>query len=134
MPSSIPRTAAVSAVVAAALAAGLLVGSQSAAADTEAAVRIHDIQGTTRVSPLAGKQVTGVTGIVTGVRTYGSSRGFWMQDPQGDDDPATSEGLFVFTSSAPKVAVGDAVSVNGTVTEYVVGGLSSGNQDRKSVV
>ncbi|MFI8254865.1 endonuclease/exonuclease/phosphatase family protein [Streptomyces filamentosus] len=128
MPSSIPRTAAVSAVVAAALAAGLLVGSQSAAADTEAAVRIHDIQGTTRVSPLAGKQVTGVTGIVTGVRTYGSSRGFWMQDPQGDDDPATSEGLFVFTSSAPKVAVGDAVSVNGTVTEYVVGGLSSGNQ------
>ncbi|KAA6217030.1 endonuclease/exonuclease/phosphatase family protein [Streptomyces filamentosus] len=128
MPSSIPRTAAVSAVVAAALAAGLLVGSQSAAADTEAAVRIHDIQGTTRVSPLAGKQVTGVTGIVTGVRTYGSSRGFWMQDPQGDDDPATSEGLFVFTSSTPKVAVGDAVSVNGTVTEYVVGGLSSGNQ------
>ncbi|WP_030746190.1 endonuclease/exonuclease/phosphatase family protein [Streptomyces griseus] len=128
MPSSIPRTAAVSAVVAAALAAGLLAGSQSAAADTEAAVRIHDIQGTTRVSPLAGKQVTGVTGIVTGVRTYGSSRGFWMQDPQGDDDPATSEGLFVFTSSSPKVAVGDAVSVNGTVTEYVVGGLTSGNQ------
>ncbi|MFJ5706650.1 endonuclease/exonuclease/phosphatase family protein [Streptomyces sp. NPDC093105] len=128
MSSSIPRTAAVSAVVAAALAAGLLAGSQSAAAEDTAAVRIHDVQGTTRVSPLAGKQVTGVTGIVTGVRGYGSSRGFWMQDPQGDENPATSEGLFVFTSSAPTVAVGDAVSVDGTVTEYVPGGLNSGNQ------
>ncbi|MFE9040833.1 endonuclease/exonuclease/phosphatase family protein [Streptomyces sp. NPDC007818] len=128
MSSSIPRTAAVSAVVAAALAAGLLAGSQSAAAEDTAAVRIHDVQGTTRVSPLAGKQVTGVTGVVTGVRTYGSSRGFWMQDPQGDGDPATSEGLFVFTGSAPTVAVGDAVSVDGTVTEYVPGGLNSGNQ------
>ncbi|ALO07528.1 Putative large secreted protein [Streptomyces venezuelae] len=128
MPSSIPRSAAVSAVVAAALAAGLLAGSTSAAADDSATgTRVHDIQGTTRVSPLVGKQVAGVTGIVTGVRTYGS-RGFWIQDPEADANPATSEGLFVFTSSVPTVAVGDAVSVNGTVTEYVPGGLNSGNQ------
>ncbi|MFF5916827.1 endonuclease/exonuclease/phosphatase family protein [Streptomyces flavochromogenes] len=135
MPSSIPRSAgrtvarsaAVSAVVAAALAAGLLAGSTNAAADDAAGVRIHDIQGTTRVSPLVGKQVTGVTGIVTGVRTYGS-RGFWIQDPEGDANPATSEGLFVFTSSVPTVSVGDAVSLSGTVTEYVPGGLNSGNQ------
>ncbi|MEU5217754.1 endonuclease/exonuclease/phosphatase family protein [Streptomyces sp. NPDC020807] len=128
MSSSIPRTAAVSAVVAAALAAGLLAGSANAATeDTAANVRVHDIQGTTRVSPLAGKQVTGVTGVVTAVRTYGS-RGFWIQDPEGDGNPATSEGLFVFTSSVPTVAVGDAVRLNGTVTEYVPGGLTSGNQ------
>ncbi|GGT65980.1 endonuclease/exonuclease/phosphatase family protein [Streptomyces lateritius] len=130
MPSSIPRSAAVAAVVSAALAAGLLAGSAASAdtsADAAAGVRVHDIQGTTRVSPLVGKQVTGVTGVVTGVRTYGS-RGFWIQDPQADDNPATSEGLFVFTSSVPTVAVGDAVSVNGTVGEYVPGGLNSGNQ------
>ncbi|MFD9611417.1 endonuclease/exonuclease/phosphatase family protein [Streptomyces sp. NPDC059083] len=127
MSSSIPRFAAVSAVVASALAAGLLAGSSSAVAEDTAGVRVHDIQGTTRVSPLAGKQVTGVTGIVTGVRAYGS-RGFWIQDPEADADPATSEGVFVFTSSVPTVAVGDAVSVNGTVTEYVPGGLTSGNQ------
>ncbi len=36
--------------------------------------------------------------------------------------------MFVFTSSTPKVAVGDAVTVTGTVTEYVPGGTSSGNQ------
>ncbi|MEU8620818.1 endonuclease/exonuclease/phosphatase family protein [Streptomyces sp. NPDC048623] len=132
MSSSIPRSAAVAALVSAALAAGLLGGTAAAADDATAAddtarVRIHDIQGTTRVSPLAGKQVTGVTGVVTGVRTYGT-RGFWMQDPQADANPATSEGVFVFTSSVPKVAVGDAVSVDATVTEYVPGGLTSGNQ------
>ncbi|WP_415936504.1 endonuclease/exonuclease/phosphatase family protein [Streptomyces sp. 039-1] len=91
-------------------------------------VRIHDIQGTTRTSPLAGKTVADVSGVVTGVRTYGSSKGFWFQDPEADDNPATSEGVFVFTSSAPKVAVGDAVTVTGTVSEYVPGGASTGNQ------
>ncbi|MEK0100276.1 endonuclease/exonuclease/phosphatase, partial [Streptomyces sp. A475] len=92
------------------------------------AIRIHDIQGTTRTSPLAGKQVTDVAGVVTGVRTYGSSKGFWIQDTAPDDDPATSEGVFVFTSSTPKAAAGDAVTVSGTVSEYVPGGASSGNQ------
>nr|WP_233221286.1 endonuclease/exonuclease/phosphatase family protein [Streptomyces carminius] len=90
-------------------------------------VRVHDIQGTTRLSPLAGEQVSEVSGVVTGVRTYGS-RGFWIQDTAPDADPATSEGLFVFTNSAPRVAVGDLVKVSGTVGEYRPGGNSSGNQ------
>ncbi|WP_179775753.1 endonuclease/exonuclease/phosphatase family protein [Amycolatopsis endophytica] len=81
--------------------------------------KIHDVQGTTRLSPLAGKKVTGVTGIVTALRTFGSARGFWMTDPRPDSDPRTSEGVLVFTGSAtPAVAVGDAVTVSGTVTEY----------------
>lgn len=96
----------------------------AAAAD----VAIHDIQGATRISPLAGQQVTGVTGVVTGVRTYGSSRGFWFQDTSPDADPATSEGVFVFTSSTPTVKAGDSVTVSATVSEYVPGGASSGNQ------
>ncbi|MFF9346245.1 endonuclease/exonuclease/phosphatase family protein [Streptomyces sp. NPDC014734] len=133
MPTASPSTTAVRAVVAAALAAGLLAGaagpsaSATAAPSADGPVRIHDIQGATRVSPLVGRQVSGVTGIVTGVRTYGS-KGFWFQDPHPDADPATSEGIFVFTSSAPTVAVGDAVTVSGTVAEYVPGGDSSGNQ------
>jgi predicted extracellular nuclease len=91
-------------------------------------VRIHDIQGTTRLSPYAGQKVADVPGIVTGVRTYGSSKGFWFQDATPDDNPATSEGVFVFTSSTPKVAVGDSVTVSGTVSEYVPGGAATGNQ------
>ncbi|MFE9406190.1 endonuclease/exonuclease/phosphatase family protein [Streptomyces sp. NPDC006530] len=125
----VPRTAAVSAVVAAALAAGLICAASSQAAPAAPVpAKIHDIQGTTRISPLAGQQVTGVTGVVTGVRAYGSSKGFWFQDTAPDKNPATSEGIFVFTGANPTVAVGDAVDVSATVTEYVPGGLSSGNQ------
>ncbi|WP_406309530.1 endonuclease/exonuclease/phosphatase family protein [Streptomyces sp. NBC_00623] len=81
-------------------------------------VRVHDIQGTTRVSPLDGQSVTGVPGIVTSVRTSGS-RGFWIQDATPDADSRTGEGVFVFTgSAAPAVAVGDSVLVSGKVDEY----------------
>ncbi|MFI5807425.1 endonuclease/exonuclease/phosphatase family protein [Streptomyces sp. NPDC051561] len=127
--TSLPRTTAVATLLTTALAAGLLTGATSAAAGDGAAapVRIHDIQGTTRISPLVGRQVTDVEGIVTGVRTYGS-KGFWFQDPRGDGNAATSEGVFVFTSSNPTVAAGDAVKVSGTVGEYVPGGAASGNQ------
>ncbi|MGK5627355.1 endonuclease/exonuclease/phosphatase family protein [Streptomyces sp. URMC 123] len=120
------RPAAVATVVAAAAAAGLLAAPQPASAAT---VRIHDIQGATRVSPLAGKAVTDVPGTVTAVRAFGSSRGFWLQDTAPDHDAATSEGIFVFTgSTTPKVAVGDAVTVSGTVAEYYPGGASGGGQ------
>ncbi|MEU1370685.1 endonuclease/exonuclease/phosphatase family protein [Streptomyces sp. NPDC005803] len=81
-------------------------------------VRVHDIQGITRVSPLDGKAVAGVPGVVTAVRTTGS-RGFWIQDTAPDADPRTGEGVFVYTgSTAPAVAVGDSVLVSGTVDEY----------------
>jgi predicted extracellular nuclease len=50
-----------------------------------------------------------------------------MQDPIGDGDDATSDALFVFTGTAPDVAVGDSVSINGTVGEFTPGGASSNN-------
>ncbi|WP_324607948.1 endonuclease/exonuclease/phosphatase family protein [Streptomyces rimosus] len=120
------RPAAVTAVVAAALTGGLLAVPQSASA---AELRIHDIQGTTRLSPFAGKQVADVPGTVTAVRAFGSARGFWVQDPRPDRDPATSEAVFVFTGKqTPKVAVGDSVRVSGTVSEYYPGGERAGLQ------
>jgi uncharacterized protein len=125
LPSKKSARLAALTVAAVCSAASAVVLTSPAHADT---VRIHDIQGTTRVSPYAGQKVADVAGIVTAVRTYGSSRGFWIQDPNPDDNPATSEGVFVFTSSTPKAAVGDSVTVSGTVSEYVPGGASSGNQ------
>ncbi|MGW5279808.1 endonuclease/exonuclease/phosphatase family protein [Streptomyces collinus] len=125
MPSRSTARLAALTVAAVCSAASTVVLTSPAHADS---VRIHDIQGTTRISPLAGQKVADVPGIVTATRTYGSSKGFWMQDPTPDDDPATSEGVFVFTSSTPKVAVGDSVTVTGTVSEFVPGGASSGNQ------
>lgn len=83
---------------------------------------INDIQGAAHLSPLAGTSVL-TTGIVTATR----SNGFWMQDPSPDSDPATSEGILIFTGSAPTVAVGDSVQVSGTVTEFRPGGATSTN-------
>jgi predicted extracellular nuclease len=79
-----------------------------------ATTRIRDIQGSAHISPLNGSAVSNVPGIVTAVGTTG----FWMQDPSPDANDATSEGIFVYTTSAPGRAVGDSVTVSGTVTEY----------------
>jgi hypothetical protein len=83
---------------------------------------IHDIQGAAHISPLVGHVVS-----TNGTVTARSSNGFWMQDASPDADQATSEGIFVFTSSASPVAVGDNVHVNGAVQEFRAGGASSGN-------
>ncbi len=118
--------------VAAALAAALLAAPAAGAADAGAGgegTRIRDIQGDTRISPLAGERVTDVPGTVTAVRAFGSARGFWLQDARPDADPATSEGLFVFTgSTTPDVEPGDAVEVSGSVSEYYPGGRGAGLQ------
>ncbi|MFN8344418.1 MAG: T9SS type A sorting domain-containing protein [Spirosomataceae bacterium] len=79
---------------------------------------IHDIQGPGASSPLVGASVT-TRGIVTGVK----NNGFFIQEPEAtvDADPATSEGIFVFTSSAPPAAaaIGNSVQVTATVVEFV---------------
>lgn len=86
--------------------------------------QIHNIQGSGNSSPIPGANVT-TTGIVTLLRTSsngggGVANGFFLQaaDADADADPNTSEGIFVFTSSVPTVAVGDEVNVTGTVTEF----------------
>jgi predicted extracellular nuclease len=84
---------------------------------------IREIQGASHLSPLEGQAVANVGGIVTAKR----SNGFYMQDPVSDANVATSEGIFVFTSSAPSVNVGDAVSVSGTVVEFRPGGSTTAN-------
>jgi predicted extracellular nuclease len=78
---------------------------------------IAEIQGAAHLSPLVGRAVTGLEGIVTARRTAGG-RGVWVQDPVGDADPSTSEGVFVFVNAAPAAAIGDRVRVTGIVTEF----------------
>jgi predicted extracellular nuclease len=97
-------------------------------------LRIHDIQGAAWISPHDDEQVTNVPGIVTAVRPSGSSRGYWIQDPDADSDPATSEGIFVFAPS-PGVSVGDSVLVSGTVNDFypLAGGESTATTSNLSV-
>ncbi|MEV0402976.1 lamin tail domain-containing protein [Actinoallomurus sp. NPDC050550] len=92
-------------------------------------LRIHDIQGASWLSPHNGEKVTNVPGVVTAIRSAGSSKGYWIQDPTPDASPATSEGIFVYSSS-PGVAVGDSVLVSGTVKDYYP--LSSGDTVEKT--
>jgi uncharacterized protein len=80
-------------------------------------IRIHDIQGAGHISPLRGQTVSNVAGIVT----VTTSNGFYLQDPNPDSDDRTSEGIFVFTSLAPTVSIGDSILVSGTVTEFRAG-------------
>lgn len=78
--------------------------------------KIDLIQGSGATSPLVGA-VVGAAGIVTARR----SNGFFIQAAVPEDsDPATSEGVLVFTGGAPPAiaAVGNLVCVVGTVTEF----------------
>jgi predicted extracellular nuclease len=88
-------------------------------------VRIYEVQGSGTASPLVGDTVT-VEGIVTGdfqdgdADTSRNLRGFYVQDVTGDGDANTSDGVFVFEGGdfLTDVAVGDRVSVTGTVAEF----------------
>jgi uncharacterized protein len=79
---------------------------------------VYEIQGPTTdlntlTSPFEGELVA-----TAGVVTVVLANGFFIQDPISDRDMATSDGLFVFTSSIPTVSPADLVQISGTVIEF----------------
>ena len=77
----------------------------------------YEIQGAGHSSAYAG-QLVNTMGVVTAIDTTGS-KGFYIQDQQGDGNDATSDAVFVFsTPGITQVHVGDLVKVQGTVDEY----------------
>lgn len=91
------------------------------------AVDIFNIQGTGHLSPF-DNQVVGTQGVVTAIQ----NNGFYLQDPIGDGNEATSDGIFVFTGTtrlgtltSNGLVVGSGVSVNGLVKEFLPGGAST---------
>jgi uncharacterized protein len=85
--------------------------SCSVTVSVSGAATIPQIQGAGATSPFNNLVVT-----TEGVVTHKVSNGYFLQDLNGDGDPATSDALFVFTPGA--VNVGDRVRVRGTITEY----------------
>lgn len=83
---------------------------------------IAEVQGATDVSPLNGQTVQ-VEGVVTADYRTGGYKGIVIQT-QGsggatDATPGASDGVFVFLNAlAPTLAIGDLVSVTGSVSEY----------------
>lgn len=96
-------------------------GNEPAADD----LTIPAVQGDGMASPYDGRRVS-ISGIVTGDFQDGDANtalnlgGFYVQDPDGDGDDATSDGIFVYGRGAgiADIEPGDAVRVSGRVQEY----------------
>ncbi len=77
---------------------------------------IYEIQGAGDASPFVGQLIETHDNVVTAL----AADGFFMQTPGARSDGMvdTSDGIFVFTGSAPAVAVGDQVDVTAQVQEF----------------
>jgi predicted extracellular nuclease len=82
--------------------------------------RIPAIQGRSGTAAITGPVDT--EGVVIGdfelPSGSGQMRGFFIQDPAGDGDAATSDGIFVFNGNNDSVALGDLVRVSGNAGEF----------------
>jgi predicted extracellular nuclease len=87
----------------------------AAAVGSAAAVSIAEINGNRFLSPLQNTTVTGLKGLVTAI----SKDGVYLRSTEPDDDPTTSEGLYVYGKTiVGDVTVGDIVTLDGRVVEY----------------
>ncbi len=124
IPSSAAAMASAAALLAAAAGCGPAPsgggdGSETERGAVEAAV--PEIQGEGHLSPLAGREV-----ITSGVVTAADSGLFYLQDPGGDGDAATSDAVLVESAGAPP-SPGDSLRVTGAVEEHVPGGEQTAN-------
>ncbi len=80
---------------------------------------IYQIQGSGSTAAITGTVTT--QGVVVGDYELpsgsGQIRGFYLQDPTGDSDIATSDGIFVYEGGVNNVVVGQEVRVIGTAGE-----------------
>ncbi|MEM1366923.1 MAG: esterase-like activity of phytase family protein [Cyanobacteria bacterium P01_H01_bin.15] len=102
----------------------------------EVTTPIYAIQGADQTSPLVSVTlsdlpeeglISGPEVITSGIVTAVDSNGFFLQDPSGDGDGTTSDGIFVFTGSTPTVTVGDDIRITATIAEFFPGGTGTRN-------
>jgi hypothetical protein len=77
---------------------------------------IYAIQGSGLSAAITGTVTT--QGVVAGdFEGAASASGFYLQDLNGDGDPATSDGIFVYTGASNLVSAGQVVRVTGYARE-----------------
>ncbi|CAN5739576.1 hypothetical protein BH20ACI4_BH20ACI4_19230 [soil metagenome] len=80
--------------------------------------QISEVQGEKNFSPYVGEQAR-----LSGIVTARTRTGFFLQTPDNktDGNPATSEGIFVYTKTEPggEAVIGNLVSVTGKIEEYI---------------
>ncbi|MDQ1348750.1 MAG: uncharacterized protein QG573_2126, partial [Acidobacteriota bacterium] len=81
---------------------------------------IAALQGGDHRSPVAGRWVAGIEGVVTATEDSARAKGFWMESAVPDGDPATSEGIYIAWEGAYTLHAGDRVRVGGRVEEVAV--------------
>jgi predicted extracellular nuclease len=83
---------------------------------TQSFTPIYSIQGSGLSAAMTGNITT--KGVVVGdFEGTASASGFYIQDLTGDGNPATSDGIFVFTGNSNLASVGDIVRVTGFARE-----------------
>jgi predicted extracellular nuclease len=104
------------------LAAILLLSAVPAGLAQAPVVTIMEIQGDGQFSSYDG-QVVETSGVVTLFTANGAN--FWLQDPTGDGDPVTSDGIFVagggFPDEGPRPETGDFIRIIAKVQEQQYG-------------
>ncbi len=94
---------------------------------------IYTIQGSGPITPIPGIVTT--KGVVVGdFEGTASQQGFYLQDPTGDGDTATSDGIFVFTGASNLVSVGQVVRVTGFARERFNQTTLNGSNSNTSAV
>ncbi|HEY7628136.1 MAG TPA: ExeM/NucH family extracellular endonuclease, partial [Ilumatobacteraceae bacterium] len=94
---------------------------------------IYAIQGSGPSTPIPGTVTT--SGVVVGdFEGTASQQGFYLQDLVGDGDPATSDGIFVFTGTANLVSAGQVVRVTGFARERFNQTTLNGSNSNTSAV
>jgi len=99
----------------------------------------------TAFTPIYAIQSSGLSAAITGAVTTkgvvvgdfegsGSQGGFFLQDMVGDGDPATSDGIFVYTGSADFVSAGQVVRVTGYARERFNQTTINGSNSNSSAV
>ncbi|MGZ9277314.1 MAG: ExeM/NucH family extracellular endonuclease [Candidatus Limnocylindrales bacterium] len=81
-------------------------------------IRIPTIQGVDDTADVSGTVTT--EGVVVGDHEgpQPKLRGFYLQDPTGDGDATTSDGIFVFNADRDQVALGANIRVTGNASEF----------------